>query len=276
MATADLPEYWDRTQAWYSYADNVRGKSHVLATVVEKPFEAQLSGLTLKGVPAAMGADHPVAWCKDYQGGRSFYTDGATSALTGTSGFGRHVAGALEWTAGVADSVYSDCGATVWANFEQVKISGPPNLKEPIGFDQLPDGRVIQTARSGQVRMHDPATGVSSVIATLPVYTNSEDGLYGPAVDPDFATNRWVYLFYPPNEVTVTQSDGVTRTITTPGRGGPRHAGPRPPRGTRGSATSSCPASGSSTGPTPSLDLASEQKIMQVAIQPGRLLPRRR
>ena len=59
--------------------------------------------------------------------------------------------------------------------------------------------------------------GTSKVIATLPVYTNSEDGLYGPAVDNDFATNKWVYLYYAPATVeNVKQSDGTTKTITTP------------------------------------------------------------
>ena len=87
------------------------------------------------------------------------------------------------------------------ANYQQTKISAPPNLNEPIGFDQLPDGRIIQTARAGQLRLHDPVKGTSKVIATLPVYTNSEDGLYGPAVDNDFATNKWVYLYYAPPTV---------------------------------------------------------------------------
>ena len=84
--------------------------------------------------------------------------------------------------------VYSDCGATVLANYQQVKISGPPNLSEPIGFDQLPDGRVIQTDRRGGVRLHNPATGTTRSSPTSPtracreaaVYTNSEDGMYGP------------------------------------------------------------------------------------------------
>ena len=40
-----------------------------------------------------------------------------------------------------SDPVYSDCGATVLANYQQTKISAPPNVNEPIGFDQLPDGR---------------------------------------------------------------------------------------------------------------------------------------
>jgi PKD repeat protein len=263
VATRDLPEYWTRTDAWYNFRDNVRGESHVLATVVERPFTTQLSGEQLHGIDGTMGADHPVAWCKDYRGGRSFYTSGSTSAIAAEADFGEHVAGAFEWTAGVADGVYSDCGATVTANFEQTKISGPPNLNEPIGFDQLPDGRVIQTARGGQLRLHDPADGTEDIIATIPVYTNSEDGLYGPAVDNDFATNQWVYLFYAPPTVTVTQSDGVVRTITTP----------------NGSAPTTAPSLDAwdpwlgyfqlsrfkfVDGETPSLDLDSEQKILQV------------
>ncbi len=70
-----------------------------------------------------------------------------------------HLKGAIGWAAGVADPIYSDCGATVLANYEQTKISAPPNLNEPIGFDQLPDGRILQTARTGTVRLHNPATG---------------------------------------------------------------------------------------------------------------------
>ena len=74
-ASKDLPEYWTRTDAWYNFTSNVRGTSHVLATVVEDPFSAQPSGLTLDGIAGGtMGADHPVAWCKDWKGGRSFYT----------------------------------------------------------------------------------------------------------------------------------------------------------------------------------------------------------
>jgi len=73
----------------------------------------------------------------------------------------------------------------VLANYQQTKGSSPPNINEPIGFDQLPDGRIIQTVRDGRVRLHDPATAVSTVILDLRAntYTNSEDGMYGPAVD---------------------------------------------------------------------------------------------
>ena len=182
-----------------------------------------------------MGADHPVAWCKDYKGGRSFYSSiGDTAATFAGADYRSHVAGALKWAAGLADPHYSDCGATVLANYEQVKLSGPPNLSEPIGFDQLPDGRIIQTARTGTVRLHDPETGMTQVIAdfadpalptTQRLYTFSEDGLYGPAVDNDFATNHWVYLYYSPQTVTdVKLSDGSVVTQTTPATTPPNSA----------------------------------------------------
>ena len=134
----------------------------------------------------------------------------------------------------MADPVYSDCGATVLANYQQVKLSAPPNLGEPIGFDQLPDGRIIQTARTGTVRLHNPATGTTQVLAnfadpglpqTQRLYTNAEDGLYGPAVDNDFATNHWVYLYYSPQTVTdVKLSDGTIVTQTTPSTTPPNSA----------------------------------------------------
>ena len=91
--------------------------------------------------------ERPVSWCRDIQSGRSFYTGlGGTAAGFGDSSFRRHLAGAIDWSAGKGDG---DCGATVLANYQQVKISGPPNLSEPIGFDQFPDGRIVQTARQG-------------------------------------------------------------------------------------------------------------------------------
>jgi cytochrome c len=213
-ASAPLPEYWNRTDQWYNFAADVRGFSHVLATVDEKSY----SGGT-------MGFDHPIAWCKDYKGGRSFYTGGGHTASTfAESGFRAHLAGAIRWAAGVTDPVYSDCGATVLANYEMSFVAAPPNISEPIGFDVLPDGRVVQTDRRGGVRLHDPRANTTTLLAQVPVYTNSEDGMYGPAVDKDFATNKWAYLYYAPPTVTVTQSDGVTRTVTTPPGNAPNTA----------------------------------------------------
>ncbi len=191
----------------------------------------------------------------------------------------KHLAGAIKWAAGGSDPVYSDCGATVLANYKQVKISAPPNLNEPIGFDQLPDGRIIQTARAGQVRLHDPSGGTTTTLADFRnhpdgIYTHSEDGLYGPGVDNNFAQNKWVYIYYSPAIVrNVPQSDGSTAAeITTP------------PNTTAPTSAASLSAwdqyvgyfqlsrfkfVDAAPGDPAHLDLASEQKIMRVMVNRG-------
>src|SRR3954447_646874 len=276
-ATKALPEYWDRTDNFYNFTSNVRGLSHVLDTVVEDPFQPQPQGNTLKGITGGtMGADHPVSFCKDYQGGRSFYTSLGNTVDSYDATLGTHLAGAIKWATGQSDPVYSDCGATVTKNYQQVKVSAPPNLLEPIGFDQLPDGRLIQTSRSGTVRLHDPAKGTTQVLAdfgstslptTMRLYTNQEDGLYGPAVDNNFSTNHWVYLYYAPQTVTnVKLSDGSIVTQTTPNTTPPNSAA---------SQTAWDPYVGyfqlsrfkfvdDGVNP-PSLDLNSEQQILRVS-----------
>ena len=122
----------------------------MLATVVEDPFGPQPQGQVLDGIAGGtMGADHPVAWCKDYHGGRSFYTAGGNTAASFDDQFKQHLGGAMDWAAGKSDPHYSDCGATVLSNYEQVKVSAQPNLNEPIGFDQLPDGRLSRRRARG-------------------------------------------------------------------------------------------------------------------------------
>jgi uncharacterized protein len=45
-----------------------------------------------------MGADHPLAWCHDRPGGRSFYTAlGHISEAYADAAFLAHLAGALAW-----------------------------------------------------------------------------------------------------------------------------------------------------------------------------------
>ncbi|HWM08887.1 MAG TPA: ThuA domain-containing protein, partial [Solirubrobacteraceae bacterium] len=228
-ASKNLPEYWTRSDAFYNFTSNVRGFSHVLATVVEHvddrgAFEIQPWGGRLEGIESGtMGADHPVTWCKDFRGGRSFYTAlGNTAASYGEAGIRDQLAGAVRWSAGQSDPVYSDCGATVWANYQQTKLSAPPNLSEPIAFDVLPDGRVIQTDRRGGIRLHDPTANQTTLLAEVPVYIVNEDGMYGPAIDNDFAENKWVYLFYsPPTVKDVKLSDGTVVTQTTPAGAAP-------------------------------------------------------
>src|SRR4051795_7922624 len=118
-ATKSLPKYWDRTDNWYNFTTNVRGVSHVLATVVEDPFGPQPQGATLDGIAGGtMGANHPISFCKDFQGGRSFYTGLGNTAAAFNATLQKHLAGAIAWAAGQSDPNYSDCGAPVLANYQ--------------------------------------------------------------------------------------------------------------------------------------------------------------
>lgn len=83
-----------------------------------------------------------------------------------------------------------------WDNYEKTTLT--KDVGEPIDLAVLPDGRVLHTARNGDVRLTDPATGVTRITNTIPVYANSEDGLQSIGIDPDFEENNWVYLVYAP------------------------------------------------------------------------------
>ncbi|WP_432985175.1 PQQ-dependent sugar dehydrogenase [Dactylosporangium sp. CA-233914] len=84
------------------------------------------------------------------------------------------------------------------ADFQQVTLAkGEPEVGEPLTISVLPDRSVLHTARNGTLRRTD-ASGTTTVIANIPVYTHDEEGLHGVAADPDFASNRYIYLYYAP------------------------------------------------------------------------------
>jgi cytochrome c len=82
------------------------------------------------------------------------------------------------------------------SSFQKVTLNDFPG--EPMSLAVLPDNRVLHTARTGEVRIHDPRTGLNVLAADVPVYEHDEEGLQGIAIDPDFARNKWVYLYYSP------------------------------------------------------------------------------
>ncbi|MFJ2441349.1 PQQ-dependent sugar dehydrogenase [Streptomyces sp. NPDC087658] len=91
-----------------------------------------------------------------------------------------------------------------WANYEKVTLT--KDTGEPIDLAVLPDSRVLHTARNGDLRLTDPGSGVTKVVNHIDVYQNSEMGLQTVTLDPDFTTNKWVYLYYSPPLTTPTGS----------------------------------------------------------------------
>ena len=66
------------------------------------------------------GFDHPIAWCHDYDGGRSWYTGGGhTRESYSEPQFMQHILGGIEYATGVTAA---DCGATLDTNFAKVVL----------------------------------------------------------------------------------------------------------------------------------------------------------
>ncbi len=185
---AGLPDRWTRTEEWYNFSRSARGDVHVLATADESTYDAG---------PSKMGVDHPISWCRNFEGGRVWATGmGHQSSSYAEPLFRQHVIGGVESAGG---TVAADCGPTVWGSFEKVQLDG--STIAPSTLDVAPDGRVFFTEYNGNLKVYKPSTRTTVTAATLAVYgggQTSEDGLVGMALDPAFATNGWIYLNYSP------------------------------------------------------------------------------
>lgn len=73
-------------------------------------------------------------------------------------------------------------------------------FERPVGMDIAPDGRVFVIELSGRIWLIDPKTGGRKEVARLEVFDQQENGLIGIVLDPNFATNRWIYLHYSPRD----------------------------------------------------------------------------
>ena len=54
------------------------------------------------------------------------------------------------------------------SRFQKVTLNDRPG--EPMSLAVLPDSRVLHTARTGEVRLHNPRTGLNTLAADVPVY----------------------------------------------------------------------------------------------------------
>jgi type 1 glutamine amidotransferase len=85
-----LPVKWMRTDEWYNFQSNPRPSVHVLATIEESSYDG-----------GGMGADHPIAWWHDYDGGRAWYTAGGhTDEAWSEQLFLAHVLNGIEYAIG--------------------------------------------------------------------------------------------------------------------------------------------------------------------------------
>lgn len=186
VSTAHLASRWIRSDEWYNWTAQPRGKVHVLATVDEKTY----SGGTV-------GVDHPIAWCQGYKGGRSWYTAGGhtSSSWTQEPSFTDHVLGGIKYAA--SGNAKRDCGATVEANIDRVTLDD--RVDQPMSLSVAPDGRVFFIERTGKFKIFKPtgpSTGSTVFAGSINTSFEYDHGLQGIALDPNFTTNSVIYLFY--------------------------------------------------------------------------------
>ncbi|PRY39746.1 PKD domain-containing protein [Umezawaea tangerina] len=236
-ATAGLPLTVKRSDRWYNWEPNPVGIVHTVAQVEEWHHNPG---------QGANGPFHPVSWCRDYEGGRSFYTGmGHTEDSFREEAFRGHLAGALKWTTGL---VRGDCQATIAANYKVERLTAAnqtgqlDQIGEPHGLTVASDGTVFYVGKAacpsgavvdwtnpnvglgcGTIHQYKPDTGKVSLLATLPVMGNrgsgselvkNEEGLLGIVPDPAFAENGWLYVYWMPHDTVDREKRTGKRTIS--------------------------------------------------------------
>lgn len=87
--------------------------------------------------------------------------------------------------------------AIVPPGFSDTLVASVP---APTALGFTPDGRMLISARAGQLRIYQNNTLLATPALTLTVCANRERGFLGVAVDPNFASNNYIYVFYTYNK----------------------------------------------------------------------------
>lgn len=89
------------------------------------------------------------------------------------------------------------------------------NIGGPTAIAFTPDGRLLITTQGGQLRVYQNGNllGAPALDLSSRVCANSERGLLGVAVDPDFTNNRFIYLYYTFNKFSTCPTGQPTNAL---------------------------------------------------------------
>ncbi|MCC7054520.1 MAG: ThuA domain-containing protein [Gemmatimonadaceae bacterium] len=202
-STAHLPAEWKRTDEWYNFKSLVPDL-HVLLTIDETSYTGGENGAT-----------HPMAWYHAFDGGRAWYTElGHTRESYADSLFLKHVLGGIKYAIGEHRALdYAKATAEHPPSdslFRKVALT-MGTLAEPTEMAVLPSGDVLIAQRGGEVvlfRAKDKSVkpaGKVAVYSKSKNGSNVEEGLLGLTIDPGFATNHYVYMFFSPADTSVNR-----------------------------------------------------------------------
>lgn len=184
-----LPHRWERVDEWYNYRD-INSDMRVLAQLDETTYEGGKNG-----------ANHPIAWYHEFDGGRSFYTGGGhTDESFSEPLFLQHLLGGIQYAIGNNTSLDYSKAHTALPPEENrfVKTILSDDLNEPMELAIAPDGRVFFIERAGKFYVYDPASQSTKLLHDFPVKAVDKylNGLLGMTIDPDFDKNNFLYFFH--------------------------------------------------------------------------------
>jgi type 1 glutamine amidotransferase len=179
-STSSLPVTWTRTDEWYNFRTNPRANGvHVLATLDESTY----SGGTMKG-------DHPVSWCHDFEGGRSWYTAmGHTAESFRDPLYLFHILGGIEYAAGTdgappvgANVLFDGKDASKWVGLNGSAVQWP--VHDGVLEVKSSSGNIVTKEKFDDFRLHVEF----KCNAVIPPHTNN------PQTDEQSMANSGVYL----------------------------------------------------------------------------------
>lgn len=182
-----LPDTWNRDDEWYNYKD-LNEEMTVLLNLDESSYEGGTNG-----------ESHPISWIHDRGENKMFYTGlGHTDETFVEENFLTHLLEGIKYTMG--DGKKPDYGLASVApalNRFQKNVFDQ-NLNEPMELEKLPNGNLLFVERRGDLKLYDINAKETNVVHSFNVHSEFEDGLLGIALDPNYADNHWIYLFYSP------------------------------------------------------------------------------
>jgi cytochrome c len=182
-----FPDRWKIKDEFYDFK-NVNPDITVLVKIDEKTYKE-----------GKMGDNHPMSWFHEYDGGKVFYTNfGHPDETFANPVYLKHLLGGIQYA--VSEKLNYTKAKTLpfpeENRFNKEVLA--EKLDEPTELVVLESGKVLFTERKGALKVYDPKTKVTKVVANLPVYTKQEYGLMGMNIDPKFKDNQWLYLYYSP------------------------------------------------------------------------------
>ncbi|TKK65680.1 PKD domain-containing protein [Ilyomonas limi] len=208
--TGNIPATWKRKDEWYNFK-SLDSNLHVLITIDESSYKGGTNG-----------ANHPMAWYHEFDGGRAWYTElGHTEESFTDPAYLSHLLAGIRYAIGDNKELnYSKVTALRAPDenrFTKTQLV-QATFFEPTEMTILPNLDILVAQRRGELMLYKKNTNSVKQAGFLNVYyktlhtqgVNSEEGLLGIQADPDYASNHYVYIYYSPVDSSVDRLSRFT------------------------------------------------------------------